>query len=125
MYNTCNGWPHRHGHRHHAQQETNGLRHILGSHELEGDGSHDADKAAIKKAHEKTNGDEPAEDSAERDHHGHESNHQERGYLVVRRIQRMDLVLNPFNPMLFMSFLNVKFSPQYNLQLLQLFICII
>ncbi len=74
---TCDGRPHGHGHGHQAQQEADGLGHVFGPNQLKGDRGHDANKAAVKQPHQQAHGDQPAEDVAQRDHHGHEADDEE------------------------------------------------
>lgn len=78
---TCDGGSHSHGHRHQAQQESDGLGHIFGSDQLKGNGSHDADEATVKQAHQQAHSDQPAEDVAHWDHHGHEADDEEGRHL--------------------------------------------
>lgn len=78
---TCDGGPHSHGHGHQAQQEANGLGHVVGPDQFEGDRGHDADEAAVKKPHQQAHGDQPAKDIAQRDHHGHEADDEEGSHL--------------------------------------------
>lgn len=81
---TCDGGSHSHGHRHQAQQEADGLGHVFGLDQLKGDRSHDADEAAVKQPHQQAHGDQPAEDVAQRDHHGHEADDEEGRHLEGR-----------------------------------------
>lgn len=87
---TCDGRPDGHGDRHHAQEEADGLRHVLGAHQLERDGSHDADEAAVEQTHEQTHSNESTEHMTQRNHHGHQPDHQERGHLQ-RHTQRVSV----------------------------------
>lgn len=74
---TCDGRTDGHGDGHHAQEESDGLRHVLRAHQLEGDGSHDADETAVEQTHEQTHGDQPAENITQRNHHRHHTDDQE------------------------------------------------
>lgn len=82
---TCDGGSHGHGHGHEAEQEADGLGHVVGADQLEGDGSHDADEAAVKQPHQQAHGDEAAKDVAQRDHHGHEADDEEGRHLEGRQ----------------------------------------
>lgn len=70
---TCYGRTHNHRHRHQAEQEADSLGHIVGPDQLEGDGGHDADEAAIEEPHQQAHGDKSPKDLAQRDHHGHDA----------------------------------------------------
>lgn len=71
---TCNGGPHCHWYRHETKQESNSLRHIFGSNQFKSNGSHEADEAAVKQAHQQTHSYEPTEDVAQRYHHRQQAN---------------------------------------------------
>lgn len=82
---TCDGRTHDHRHRHQAQQEANRLGHIVGPDQLEGDGRHDADEAAVEEPHQQAHGDKTPEDLAHGDHHGHDADDEERRHLEAQR----------------------------------------
>jgi len=90
---TCDGRSHGHGHGHQAQQEADGLGNVVRPDQLEGNGGHDADKAAVEQPHQQAHSDQPAEDVAKRDHHGHDADDEEGGHL---RGQQRGLVFTSF-----------------------------
>lgn len=82
---TCDRGSHDHRHGHQAQQEANGLGHVFGTNQLKCDRSHDRDEAAIKQPHQQTHSNQPAEDAAQRDHHGHDADDKEGCHLGQHR----------------------------------------
>lgn len=79
---TCYGRPGCHGDCHEPQQVADGLGGLHGPDQLEGDGGHDGDEAAVTQPQEDADHDDALKHTALRDHHGHESQQQERGHLA-------------------------------------------
>ena len=73
MLFTCDGWAHSHGYRHESEQKSNCLGDVLGTNQLKGNGGHNGNEASIEETHDEADSNEAPKDSAQGDHHGHQT----------------------------------------------------